>query len=352
MQSKISIIIPVFNVEKYLYECVNSCINQTYKNIEVLLINDGSTDSSALICEDLKNSDERIKVIHKQNAGLSSARNVGIVHSSGDYICFLDSDDWMNVSVLEEALSLSTIYNADIVFWSFIKEHIERSQQYQVYPSSEEFLVFEGDNLNKLKIRSVGLIKEELSNPTKTDSFISAWGKLYKTTLIKENNISFLPTQEVGSEDVPFNIETFNYSRRIIFLNKFYNHYRMFNDNSLTKNHRNTLFPRYKNMYLILFEFLEKKELANVYYKALDNRLALSLLNHCLCISNPRYEASILIKFKDIRNILNDKVYQNSIGQLEISYLPYVWRFFFWLGIKKYYRLCLLITLIYRKLKM
>jgi len=347
----VSAIIPIYNVEKYLVECVNSCINQTFSNLEIILVNDGSTDASGVLCDDLVKIDKRIKVIHKENGGLSSARNTGLEAATGDFICFLDSDDWMNVNAIEESLSLSQKYDADIVFWSCIKEYGLRSEHYKVYSSNKPYEVFEHQELEVIKRRTVGLLNEELSNPTKTDSFISAWGKLFKSSLIKNHGIYFLPTQEVGSEDVPFNVATFHNANRIVFLNKHYNHYRMFNENSLTKNHRNTLFPRFKNLYFLIYKFLDDKNLGNDYYSALNNRFALTLLNNCLSISNPRYDVSLSIKFNDVKLILTDRAYKKAIKSLNIFYLPLIWKLFFWFGKRGYFRACLLMTLAYRKLK-
>ena len=102
MDKKISIIVPVFNVEKYLNRCVESLVNQTYKNIEIILVDDYSTDSSPLLCDELAKTDERIKVVHKEkNEGLGFARNTGIENSSGDYILFIDSDDYFDLKTCE-----------------------------------------------------------------------------------------------------------------------------------------------------------------------------------------------------------------------------------------------------------
>lgn len=101
----ISIIVPVYNVEKYLNRCVDSIINQTYKNLEIILVDDGSTDNSGLLCDILRKSDARIKVIHKENGGLSSARNAGIAIAAGEYIGFVDSDDWIDIDMYECLIS-------------------------------------------------------------------------------------------------------------------------------------------------------------------------------------------------------------------------------------------------------
>ena len=101
----ISIIIPVYNVEKYLKKCINSVINQSHKNLEIILIDDGSTDKSGIILDEYAKIDERIKVYHKKNGGLSSARNYGIKRSNGNYICFIDSDDFISKYMIENLLN-------------------------------------------------------------------------------------------------------------------------------------------------------------------------------------------------------------------------------------------------------
>ena len=97
----VSIVIPVYNAEIYLKKCINSILTQTYKNIQIILVNDGSTDNSAKICEDFLKKDNRIKLINKTNGGVSSARNMGIYNCEGDYIVFVDSDDWIDSRHIE-----------------------------------------------------------------------------------------------------------------------------------------------------------------------------------------------------------------------------------------------------------
>lgn len=113
----ISVIVPVYNVEKYLRQCLDSIINQTYRNLEIILVDDGSTDSSGIICDEYAQIDARIKVIHKENGGLSSARNAGldVCISGGDYVAFVDSDDWLELDMYERLYETSKKYNADIV---------------------------------------------------------------------------------------------------------------------------------------------------------------------------------------------------------------------------------------------
>ena len=98
----ISVVLPIYNVEKYLRRCLDSVVNQTYKNLEILLINDGSTDNCLKICEEYAKSDNRVQVINKNNAGLGMARNTGIDYAKGEYICFFDSDDYIELNTIEK----------------------------------------------------------------------------------------------------------------------------------------------------------------------------------------------------------------------------------------------------------
>lgn len=121
----VSIIVPVYNVEEYLERCIKSILSQTYKNIEILLIDDGSTDSSREICDYYQTVDNRIKVFHKSNGGLSDARNFGIEKSNGDYLTFLDSDDWIDKYYVEKLLLLCQKYDADISICNYLATYNE-----------------------------------------------------------------------------------------------------------------------------------------------------------------------------------------------------------------------------------
>ena len=101
---KVSVVVPVYNVEKYLDRCINSIINQTYHNLEIILVDDGSPDNCPQMCDEWAQKDERIRVVHKKNAGLGIARNTGIDHATGDYICFFDSDDYVEQNIIIECV--------------------------------------------------------------------------------------------------------------------------------------------------------------------------------------------------------------------------------------------------------
>ena len=114
MSEKISVIVPIYKTEQFLSKCIDSIINQTYKNLEIILVDDGSPDNCPKICDEYAKRDNRIKVIHKENGGLSSARNAGIEIATGDFSAFVDSDDWIDSDMYESLVKLSDEYNADI----------------------------------------------------------------------------------------------------------------------------------------------------------------------------------------------------------------------------------------------
>ena len=168
----VSIIVPVYNVEKYLSKCIESLINQTYTNIEILLINDGSTDNSKKICEQFKEKDSRIKLINKENGGLSDARNKGLQVAIGKYIAFVDSDDYVEKNYIETLYSLITKFNSEIAIADF-----------RVIKSAKK--------IKESEIKEYSIIPEKAIEEMLYSDFyyISACSKLYKKELFE--NVEF-----------------------------------------------------------------------------------------------------------------------------------------------------------------
>ena len=177
---KISIIVPVYNVEEYLENCITSILNQTFKDFELILINDGSTDNSLEICEHYKDIDDRICIIDKKNGGLSSARNAGLNIAKGEYIGFVDSDDYIHPQMYEILYNEIVKNNADVVLCNF-KE---------VYNYDENLICYKKNAKEDVSIRLFSNI-EALENIDSIDAvkFIVAWNKLYKSWIF--NNLRY-----------------------------------------------------------------------------------------------------------------------------------------------------------------
>lgn len=174
MKIDISIIVPIYNVEKYLKKCVQSILNQSFKNFELILVNDGSLDKCGRICDEYAKKDERIKVIHKVNGGLSSARNAGLNIASGEYIGFVDSDDYLDERMYEVLINSIRKTNSDMVICDYYIDYENEkdiSKEYDINVIVKEF-----DNISALK----ELYRE---NGVK---FVVAWNKIYKRELFDE----------------------------------------------------------------------------------------------------------------------------------------------------------------------
>lgn len=173
MKPLISVIIPVYNVEDYLYRCVNSVLSQSYQNLEIILIDDGSPDKCPILCDELSKLDSRIVVIHQENEGLAGARNTGLKVAKGDYIGFLDSDDWLELDTYKYCIDLMDKFNADVVQF----ESIQTFENNALSSESEQIRVFEGKEI----------LQDYLSSTTTGKSGgYSVWRCLFKKELLKD----------------------------------------------------------------------------------------------------------------------------------------------------------------------
>lgn len=186
MPPKLTIVVPVYNTDKFLEKCLDSVINQTFKNIEIICVNDGSTDGSLHILEKYQMVDDRLKIINKKNGGLSSARNVGIEHASGEYITFVDSDDFLELNTYENSLSYFNFPKVDLVYFSTRLVFTEDSNRVH--------------NEKYFEHKYTGFV--ELSNEVITTMDVCAWNKIYKLSIIKKYGIRF--PDNLWFEDNPF----------------------------------------------------------------------------------------------------------------------------------------------------
>lgn len=196
--AEVSVIIPVYNVEKYLKKCVESVLTQTYKDIEIILVDDGSTDKSGDICDELAKTDGRIRVIHQKNKGLGGARNTGIDNCNTEYLLFLDSDDYIHPQLIERCLCTAKESNCDMVLFDSVSV----------------------DENGRLGVKNGAQVTENIILPEKELRIISknptAWDKLYKTSLFKDNGIYF--PDRVWYEDLRTIIKLILFAERVVKL--------------------------------------------------------------------------------------------------------------------------------------
>ena len=223
-QIKCSIIVPIYNVEKYLRQCVDSLIHQTYRNLEIILVDDGSPDACSQICDEYVAKDDRVKVIHKENSGVSSARKAGIDISSGEYIMTIDGDDWLDLNTVECCIKAILEKNTvGCVLFPYVREYREHSSEVHFFNGDQFFEDKEAKS--KVYRRIFGLLGEELSGPEQADSLVSCCMKLYRADFAKRGR--WYDIKEVGSsEDALFNMYALADCNSYVYLDKCFYLYR------------------------------------------------------------------------------------------------------------------------------
>lgn len=206
MNKLISIIVPIYKVEKYLKQCIDSILLQTYKNLEIILVDDGSPDNCGIICDEYAKKDKRIKVIHKKNGGLSEARNYGIEASTGDYIMFVDSDDYISKDMCKTLLMNALKNNADIVVCNLKEIYLDKSEKVNKQCIKGNLEVISNiEALYKYLVRS-------------TTDMVVVWNKLYKRKIFFNEKYIRFPVGKLH-EDMYTTYKLYYYANKIVIIN-------------------------------------------------------------------------------------------------------------------------------------
>ena len=240
---KVSVVVPVYNTEKYLRQCVDSLTSQTLGEIEIIIVDDGSKEECALLCDEIAKTDERIKVIHKTNAGLGLARNSGIEASSGKYIGFVDSDDYVDLTMFEFLYEAAEKYDADLVVsgisfvggntFSKFGEYVEKN-----YFDKET--VFENEGIKQLLLGVIGALPSE---PDDSRYGVSVCKDIFKRSLLCNGKIEFVSERKIISEDTLFMADFIKCAKKAVGIPGAFYRYRR-NDESLSKSYRSDRLER------------------------------------------------------------------------------------------------------------
>ena len=189
MSAKVSVIVPIYNVEKYLDKCINSLRNQTLNDIEIILVDDESPDNCPYICDKYAALDSRIKVIHKKNEGLGYARNSGLKISTGEYIVFVDSDDYIELDTLEKCYFIAKENDYDFVKYNLIRHEKKNNKIFKINSPLETGIYDENRIKSKILLPMIGILPNQ-----EGDSYVncSSCNFLYKSSIIKDNGILFV----------------------------------------------------------------------------------------------------------------------------------------------------------------
>lgn len=225
---KLSIIVPVYKTERYIYECIDSIRCQTLQSIEIILVDDGSPDRCPQICDEYANLDSRIKVIHKANAGLGFARNSGLELAEGEFVTFVDSDDWVDSRTYSHIVGMAETDNLDVIFFKYDRFTSNETLRGTV---SDHTQIYENEELRTVKM---DMIASEPGCHIDRKYECSACTAIYRKEIIDINNLAFHSEREVLSEDMIFNLDFTSASKRLGINDSILYHYRI-NPASLTR---------------------------------------------------------------------------------------------------------------------
>lgn len=330
---KVSIIVPIYNVEKYLDRCMESLLNQTLKDIEIIMVDDGSPDNCPKMCDEYAKKDSRVKVIHKKNAGLGYARNSGLDIAVGEYVAFVDSDDYVDLNAYEVLYNSAIDYNADTVFAGFKTETTPGNWVIENETDSVRVLSQKESYLYMLNmVANLPGIKEERATS------MSVWHSIYKKSIIDKFNLRFYSEREIVCEDIPFQVDFFSKCNKTVLSPVAFYHYCL-NDTSLTASFKPEKF--YCNI-----------KLRSLLLSKLGNSTDALLRVNRFFVGYTRAHMTQLVssnrdnKYTLLKKMVDDPIWKEVKESYKTKYLPLSRAVMYWLTIHRYvyllYAYCLL----------
>lgn len=342
---KVSVIIPVYNVDKYLKRCLDSVINQTLKDIEIIILNDGSTDNSEEIILEYASQDERIQYYKHKNIGLGPTRNKGIEYAKGEYLSFIDSDDYVSLHMLETLYTRAKKENADVVCGQVLLE----------YENGYQILRQDFCNILSYSLKTQGREKFIREYYFGRKFSHNAWDKIYKTKMIKENKIKFGDNNRIFAEDNFFQLQVLQYANIISFVSQNLYYY-IQRDNSIMNSYKKNLINRNLNMILDY-----EKQFVIPSNNNLNKKIC-SLLTFEILIAEILNVINSRLGFKTFYNSIN-QLKNNKVFKKQMNYLisdkayrfepnkqkrVFIWSIAILMKIKAYFLVACLFYLKYR----
>ncbi len=336
MEPLISVIIPVYNVESYLRECLDSIVGQSYKKLEIILVDDGSTDSSGDICDEYARNDERIKVIHQSNHGLPYTRNVGMDEASGDWIAFPDADDWLEQDAFSKLVSAikGDAADADIIVYGVCREYRKESKR------------------TGLGVPT-GMINDELLDACRVAPFFkliyhgkiikftiyAAWNKLYRREFLQSAGLRFRPEVKKG-EDAVFSADMLNDAQRIYYIDDVLYHHRIISS-SWDNRYRPDMVEQVRLQHAALEEIIDRRGLSDRVRAMFQCRTSTRLYT-CMrqCLFHPDNPHTPKERMQEFIKEANSEPFASAIQNADLSYLTTQEKIFVWLMRHRQYALC------------
>ena len=315
---KVSIVVPIYNVEKYLKQCIDSLLNQTLKDIEIILVDDGTPDLAGQIADEYASNYANVKVIHQKNAGLGPARNTGIKHASGEYVGFVDSDDWVDSKMYQKLYNLAIDNKADIVVSGHCDVANDKIVKTKAHPLAGNCY---SDKKDLLEIRN------QIFGHAHTDAEIEAFPmsvcmSLYRNEYLKMNDLKF---ENVISEDTVFNLFAYKFANCIYFSNATDYFYRKEEQVSITNSFSEKKLEQYKRFLLRINDIAMSE----------DDKINLERVSHTAIDIGRLYVGNVVEsnlsfreKKKQIYRFTNDKIINDIIKRYPVSTLSFMQKIF------------------------
>lgn len=315
----ISIIVPVFNASMYVAQCIESVLNQTYTDFELILINDGSTDNSLEICQSYSFDENRIKILDKQNEGVSPSRNIGIEKSSGSWVMFLDADDWLEPHCLSTCIEKVNAKDVDLL--CFNHYYNKGSFEWKMEPLTERFISCENDELRHFKLDMMYPHFDLVKNKVQVGSIRAVWGKLFNARIIKDNKLLFNTGFNI-SEDAIFCLEFANHSKAVALVNSYLMHYRVHGE-SLTNNYNHNINTINQEIMQVFYEKF-RQAVASQEFQICYAGIGLECLFRALRVNliHKNNKVSINTKLKEISALLQNDYFKKAFICKEFGYFP------------------------------
>ncbi|MDO4332603.1 MAG: glycosyltransferase family 2 protein [Eubacteriales bacterium] len=318
--AKVSIIVPVYNMEKYLEKSLPSFLNQTEEDIEIILVDDGSKDESYNICKLFADKDDRIKIIRKENAGVSEARNTGIDNASADFIMFADPDDWMELNCCELMLNEQKRTNADMVLADVVVCKNDAKLSWHIF--SEEFTTSDPMFMKQYQKTCIGYsYNPKPGVKWRTPGLGSPWNKLFRRSIIEENNLRFDPYVKGIYDDNLFTLHYLMYTKTLSYIQKPVYNYLLLTG-SITRSYKANSLDISERIYKRINDFIDETGdrpfFEDAFYIYVIRRF-LRLLDVYFCAeNNPKSKNE---RYKEMRDVMNSEPYRTAFKTVKLNML-------------------------------
>lgn len=313
---KVSFVVAIYNVEKYLEQCIESIIKQEFVNIEVILVNDGSTDNSLKICEKFRKKDSRIKIINQENSGANVARNNGLNEATGEWVIFVDGDDYVEPKIITAVEEL--LYDEmDIICFS--NKVIKNFKEYSVKHKKDFFMIEGKKEFEEMQLATLNRLGNYRYNIKTLDS-VSIWNKLYRKDFLNNNNIRFVPKMP-KLQDLTFNLLVYEHANKAVFFDYCGYCYRL-NESSVSRKYQDDIIEKFVFINGWIKEFINNKDIRfeEAYYARLVTHLrTCSVLYLC----NQKNKKAYWERQKIFLKLVKSVDYAQALERTSIMGLPF-----------------------------